>query len=177
MSYKERKNGGGGREKEEGGEGEDEEEAGTAKSGGGREVIVILDLASLETVKTKKGDFQLLNCDDHVPLLRKHNKDPSKYRPDIVHQEIMAVLDSPLNKAGKCKLYVHTEKNVLIEINPKTRVPRTFKRFSGLMVQLLHRLKIRSADGNDMLLRVVKNPISRHLPPGARCFGNPAAYL
>jgi rRNA small subunit pseudouridine methyltransferase Nep1 len=59
----------------------------------------------------------------------------------------------------------------LIEINPKTRIPRTFKRFSGLMVQLLHRLKIRSADGKDMLLKVIKNPISKHLPVGARCYG------
>jgi rRNA pseudouridine-1189 N-methylase Emg1 (Nep1/Mra1 family) len=47
----------------------------------------------------------------------------------------MAVLDSPLNKAGKIKLYMHTEKNVLVEINAKTRLPRTFKRFSGLMVR------------------------------------------
>ena len=83
----------------------------------------------------------------------------------------MTVLDSPLNKAGKVRLLVHTEKNVLIEINPKTRVPRTFKRFSGLMVQLLHRLKIRSADGKDTLLKIVKNPISRHIPPGAVCYG------
>ena len=60
---------------------------------GGRNVIVILDLASLETVKTKKGDFQLLNCDDHVGLMRKHNKNPQQYRPDIVHQELMAVLE------------------------------------------------------------------------------------
>lgn len=102
---------------------------------GGRNLIVILDLASLETVKTKKGDFQLLNCDDHVGLMRKHNKNPQQYRPDIVHQELMAVLDSPLNKAGKVQLYMHTEKNVLIEINAKTRLPRTFKRFSGLMVR------------------------------------------
>lgn len=136
-----------------------------------KEITVILDLASLEIVKTKKGDFQLLNCDDHIGLMRKHNKDPQDYRPDIIHQELMAVLDSPLNKAGKVKVYVHTEKNVMIEINPKTRIPRTFKRFSGLMVQLLHRLKIRSADGKDMLLKVVKNPISRHLPVGARCYG------
>jgi rRNA small subunit pseudouridine methyltransferase Nep1 len=136
-----------------------------------KEITVILDIASLEIVKTKKGDFQLLNCDDHIGLMRKHNKDPQDYRPDIIHQELMAVLDSPLNKAGKVKCYVHTEKNVLIEINPKTRIPRTFKRFSGLMVQLLHRLKIRSADGKDMLLKVVKNPISRHLPAGARCYG------
>ena len=94
---------------------------------GGHQVLVILDLANLETVKTKKGEFQLMNCDDHISILKKNNKDPAKYRPDIVHQEIMAVLDSPLNKAGKCRLLVHSEKNVLIEINPKTRVPRTFK--------------------------------------------------
>lgn len=145
--------------------------SGAAGNNGGRTLIVILDLASLETVKTRKGDFQLLNCDDHVSLMRKHNKDPQQYRPDIIHQELMAVLDSPLNKEGKVKLYVHTEKNVLIEINPKTRLPRTFKRFSGLMVQLLHRLKIRSSDGNDVLLKVIKNPMSRHLPAGARCLG------
>lgn len=116
----------------------DSEETPTSSSKkemGGRSVVVILDLASLETVKTKKGDFQLLNCDDHVGLMRKHNKNPQQYRPDIVHQELMAVLDSPLNKAGKVKLYMHTEKNVLVEINPKTRLPRTFKRFSGLMVR------------------------------------------
>jgi rRNA small subunit pseudouridine methyltransferase Nep1 len=116
----------------------DNEETPTSSSKkemGGRSVVVILDLASLETVKTKKGDFQLLNCDDHVGLMRKHNKNPQQYRPDIVHQELMAVLDSPLNKAGKVKLYMHTEKNVLVEINPKTRLPRTFKRFSGLMVR------------------------------------------
>mmetsp|Transcript_22647 Transcript_22647/g.31038 ORF Transcript_22647/g.31038 Transcript_22647/m.31038 type:complete len:254 (+) Transcript_22647:42-803(+) len=136
-----------------------------------QQVVVILDLASLEIVKTKKGDFQLLNCDDHIKLMKKYNKDPQGYRPDIVHQELMAVLDSPLNKAGKVKVLVHTEKNVLIEINPKTRIPRTFKRFSGLMVQLLHRLKIRSADGRDMLLKVIKNPVSRHLPAGAVCYG------
>ena len=106
----------------------------TSVAGNGRELIVILDLASLETVKTKKGDYQLLNCDDHIAVMKRLNRDPQKYRPDIVHQEMMAVLDSPLNKAGKMKLFVHTEKNVLIEINPKTRLPRTFKRFSGLMV-------------------------------------------
>jgi rRNA small subunit pseudouridine methyltransferase Nep1 len=152
---------------------EEAEETNDTTTTSDKEITVILDIASLEIVKTKKGDFQLLNCDDHIGLMRKHNKDPQDYRPDIIHQELMAVLDSPLNKAGKVKCYVHTEKNVLIEINPKTRIPRTFKRFSGLMVQLLHRLKIRSADGRDMLLKVVKNPIARHLPAGARCYGTP----
>lgn len=104
--------------------------------------------------------------------MKKFNRDPSLLRPDIIHQELMAVLDSPLNKAGYLsKVLIHTEKNVLIEVNTKTRIPRTFKRFSGLMVQLLHKLKIRSSDGRDMLLKVVKNPISNHLPAGMKCFG------
>ena len=132
---------------------------------------VILDLANLETVKTKKGEYQLLNCDDHISVLKKTNRDPAKFRPDIIHQEMMAVMDAPLNKAGKVRLLVHSEKNVLFEVSSTTRIPRTFKRFSGLMVQLLHRLKIRSADGKDTLLKVVKNPISRHLPPGAVVYG------
>lgn len=38
-------------------------------------------------MKTKKGDFQLLNCDDHRRLVtKKSGKDPKDLRPDIVHQ-------------------------------------------------------------------------------------------
>ena len=56
------------------------------KATAGRQVIILLDKAALETVKTKKGDFQLLNCDDHVNIMKKNNKDPANYRPDILHQ-------------------------------------------------------------------------------------------
>lgn len=43
------------------------------------------------------------------------------------------LMDSPLNRAGLLQVYIRTEKNVLIEINPQTRIPRTFKRFAGMM--------------------------------------------
>jgi rRNA small subunit pseudouridine methyltransferase Nep1 len=43
------------------------------------------------------------------------------------------LLDSPLNKAGLLQVYIHTTKNALIEVNPHVRIPRTFKRFCGLM--------------------------------------------
>ena len=89
----------------------------------------------------------------------------------FVAQELMALLDSPLNKAGKLQVYINTSKNVLIEVSPRIRIPRTFKRFAGLMVQLLHKLRIRSATGSETLLRVIKNPISDHLPVGCRKFG------
>jgi rRNA small subunit pseudouridine methyltransferase Nep1 len=57
---------------------------------------------------------------------------------------------------------------VLIEVNPGVRLPRTFKRFAGLMVQLLQRYKIRSNETSETLLRVIPNPISDHLPPDCR---------
>lgn len=38
-----------------------------------------------------------------------------------------------MNKAGRLQVYIHTAKGVLIEVNPSVRIPRTFKRFCGLM--------------------------------------------
>lgn len=137
---------------------------------GNRQVVVLLDKAFLETTKTKRNDFELLNCDDHRHIARKHGLDPANYRPDILHQMLLALIDSPLNKAGHLKIFIHTEKHVLIEVNPKVRIPRTYKRFSGLMVQLLHKLKIRSATDSEVLLKVIKNPISRHLPPNCHAY-------
>ncbi|KAK1268045.1 hypothetical protein QJS04_geneDACA004986 [Acorus gramineus] len=96
-------------------------------------ITFVLERASLEVAKVGKK-YQLLNSDDHPNFLRKHGRDPAEYRPDIVHQAMLAVLDSPLNKAGRLKaLYVSTEKGVLIQVNPHVRLPRTFKRFSGIM--------------------------------------------
>src|SRR5271156_6413452 len=80
-------------------------------------------------------------------------------------QCLLTLLDSPLNKAGLLQIYIHTSRGVLIEVNPSVRIPRTFKRFSGLMVQLLHKLYIRSDDGPQKLFRVIKNPVTDYLPP------------
>lgn len=52
---------------------------------------------------------------------------------DTALQCLLTLLDSPLNKAGLLQVYIHTAKGVLIEVNPSVRIPRTFKRFSGLM--------------------------------------------
>jgi rRNA small subunit pseudouridine methyltransferase Nep1 len=75
------------------------------------------------------------------------------------------------------QVYIHTALGVLIEVNPHVRIPRTFKRFSGLMgsshfrafyifrgfeffsftlVQLLHKLSIRGVNGPEKLLKVIK---------------------
>jgi len=135
-----------------------------------KKVIIVLEKASLETVKTKKG-FELVSADTHRGILKKFKKEPGEYRPDIAHQCLLTLLDSPLNKAGHLQIFVHTERNVLIEVSPHTRIPRTYHRFAGLMVQLLHKLKIRASDGPEVLLKVIKNPITNHLPAGAKKIG------
>lgn len=137
-----------------------------------KKIIVLLDQARLESVKDRRGRFELLNCDDHRELCkRKLKMDPKEFRPDICHQEMLALLDSPLNKAGCLQVYIRTCKNVLVEINPSIRIPRTFKRFSGLIVQLLHKMKIKAGGSSETLMKVVKNPFSQHLPAGTRVYG------
>jgi len=136
-----------------------------------RKLIVILENASLEASQVhpyKLDKVQLLNCDDHQALLKRLNRDIAEARPDIVHQCLLTLMDSPLNKSGHLQVYIHTAKDVLIRINPECRIPRTFKRFSGLMVQLLQKQSIVSMTGADKLLEVVPGPISRYLPVGSK---------
>ena len=81
---------------------------------------------------TKKG-VELINCDDHGKVIAKMKRSPEEFRPDIAHQAMLALLDSPLNKNNKLQLILRTQKGITIEVNPDIRMPRTFKRFSGLM--------------------------------------------
>lgn len=97
-----------------------------------KRLIVILEDAQLESVKVG-NKFELLNCDDHAHILKSNNRDQGSCRPDITHQCLLMLFDSPLNRAGLLQVFLHTNNNVLIEINPQTRIPRTFKRFAGLM--------------------------------------------
>ncbi|RFU27704.1 hypothetical protein B7463_g8649, partial [Scytalidium lignicola] len=143
-----------------------------------KRLIVVLSNASLETYKATHGSgrtgaardekFSLLNSDEHIGVMRKMNRDISDARPDITHQCLLTLLDSPINKAGRLQIYIQTAKGVLIEVSPTVRIPRTFKRFAGLMVQLLHRLSIRSTTSQEKLLKVIANPITDHLPPNCR---------
>jgi len=143
-----------------------------------RRLFVVLERACLEAYRissSKKGGrngegdvkYALLNCDDHQGILAKTGRDIADARPDITHQCLLTLLDSPLNKAGLLQVYIRTAKGVLIEVNPHVRIPRTFKRFSGLMVQLLQKLSIRGVNGPEKLLKVIKNPVTDYLPVNA----------
>ncbi|XP_075504605.1 uncharacterized protein LOC142542040 [Primulina tabacum] len=134
-------------------------------------VIFILEKASLEIAKVGKS-YQLLSSDEHANYLLKNKRNPAEYRPDIAFQAIQTILDSRVNKIGRLKaLYVKTQEGILFQIKPHARMPRTYKRFSGLMVQLLQKLHITAAGKGEKLLRVIKNPVTQYLPIKSRKIG------
>lgn len=131
-------------------------------------VIVLLEGANLELTKARTGGMTLLNSEEHTNVLRKSGRTANDARPDITHQCLLALMDSPLNKAGRLKVFVRSARNVLIEVHPEMRVPRTARRFYGLMAELLSKFKVRGTAGSQPLLRVVRNPMTSHLPVGCR---------
>ncbi len=142
-------------------------------------VTIVLEGASLEVTQVKryrddKPRTELLSSEhmmqqDSLVGSNRSRKDLQNIRPDITHQLLLNLLDSPLNKSGKLKLFIHTENNILIDVHPSLRIPRTYKRFAPLMAQLLEKRKINSEGGgkNTLLMRVVENPVDQYLPAGA----------
>lgn len=68
--------------------------------------------------------------------MRKLSDSERRGRPDIVQICLLTALDSPLNREGQLKPYVHTRHDKIIEVSPETRLPRSYNRFIGLMEQL-----------------------------------------
>ncbi|GKV41688.1 hypothetical protein SLEP1_g49186 [Rubroshorea leprosula] len=115
---------------------------------------------------------QILNSEDHANFLRKNEKNPADYRPDIIHQALLSILDSPVNKAGRLQsVYVRTEKGVLFEVKPHVRIPSTYKRFAGIMLHLLQKLSITAVSKGEKLLHVIKNPVTQYLPLNSQRIG------
>lgn len=136
-----------------------------------KRLIVILEQATLQTTKTRRGTIELINCDDHQRTIKHMGKKYEDFRPDITHQCLLALMDSPLNKAGRLQVIIRTDKNVLIEVSPQMRVPRTYKRFAGLFAQLLTKYKIKAEGSQTTLLKVVKNTFEKVLPVNIRKIG------
>ncbi|KAL1554689.1 rRNA small subunit pseudouridine methyltransferase Nep1 [Salvia divinorum] len=131
-------------------------------------VIFVLENASLELGKVGKT-YQILRSDEHATFLRKKNLNPANYRPNIAFQAIQTILDSCVNKTRRLKaLYVSTQQADLIEIKPRLRMPRTYKKFAA---QLLHKHHINASGSDEKLLRLIKNPVTKYLPANSRKIG------
>ncbi len=72
-------------------------------------------------------------------------------RPDIFHMFLNVVQDSILNKKGLLSVRIHTKNNIIIRIEPETRVPKSYNRFAGLMEKLLVSGKTETPDGKILM--------------------------
>ncbi|OII77748.1 NEP1 ribosome biogenesis domain-containing protein [Cryptosporidium andersoni] len=148
-----------------------------------QKLVILLDQACLELVETKNKALQLLNglvhskkyIDEyllsHPSNIFSEEEMMLNIRPDILHQCLLALLDSPLNKKGKLMIYIRTTGNVLIEVNPQLTVPRYYDEFANLMINLLVKRKVKACEENSVLMRIIKNDINKVLPPGGLKFG------
>ncbi|GFE55720.1 ribosome biogenesis related protein nep1 [Babesia ovis] len=92
-------------------------------------------------------------------------------RVDILHQSLLVLLDSPLNKSGLLKVLIRTDDNNLIDVSPHLRVPRTPKQFDTLLVYLMYKRHVKSQEKDTILMKIIKNDLEVALPPGCRRFG------
>ena len=123
-------------------------------------LILVLAEAALETVpkelwshpavrrhskrQRKPPENLLLDRSLHHSAMRRLDDNEKRGRPDITHFALLEALGSPLNKEGLLKVYVHTNKDYIITVNPSTRLPRNYNRFIGLMEQLFQLGKVPS---------------------------------
>jgi rRNA small subunit pseudouridine methyltransferase Nep1 len=63
-------------------------------------------------------------------------------RPDIVHNTLLQVLETPLNWEGHLRVLVQTQDDYIITINPKVRLPKNYIRFIGLIEQLFAQKRV-----------------------------------
>ncbi|MDG6898529.1 MAG: ribosome biogenesis protein [Nitrososphaerota archaeon] len=92
----------------------------------------------------------------HRAMLRL--KDAEKRgRPDLVHVALLSASGTPLYLGGMARVFVQTHGDVTIEIAERTRIPKSYLRFRGLMEQVLFE-KPRSG-----LLTVAQSDVARLL--------------
>jgi rRNA small subunit pseudouridine methyltransferase Nep1 len=87
-------------------------------------------------------------------LTRAHYPIPAEKmgRPDIVHNTLLQVLETPLNWENHLQVFVHTQDDHTIWVNSKVRLPKNYTRFVGLIEQLFHDKQV--PDRGDPLLRL-----------------------
>ncbi|WP_457750719.1 16S rRNA methyltransferase [Thermococcus sp.] len=107
--------------------------------------------------KKKKPTEILLDSSYHHSALKKLPDGDRRGRPDIVHISLLNALESIANKESLIRVYVHTRKDDMVYINPKTRLPRNYNRFVGLMESLFREGEVPRGLG---LLRLEKKPLS-----------------
>ncbi|KAL4381670.1 Ribosomal RNA small subunit methyltransferase [Arachis hypogaea] len=134
-------------------------------------IYFILQNASLVAAYVGKR-YQILNPDEHANLLRRKNKNPYDYRPDIVHEALLQIMGSRLCIAGRVHgVFIKTDEGILIRVEANTQIPKTLGSFCNMMAELLEKFSIKSKGNYGKLLCLIENPVTQHLPVNSRKIG------
>ncbi|KAJ9461842.1 Ribosomal RNA small subunit methyltransferase nep-1 [Diplonema papillatum] len=137
-----------------------------------KKIVFILDSAGVAITDLGRKKNQVLCHDKDGSFLDAKGQPTWLFRPDIVHQMLLAVFDMPLCKEGHVQVFINTIKQKAIEVSPTTRIPRTFKRFCGLMAQLIDQGKVINPETEQPLFRVLPYPVRQQVPERAeKVFG------
>jgi len=79
----------------------------------------------------------LLDRSFHHSAMAKLSDSEKRGRPDLVHTTLLSVTGTPLYAEGLIKAFVHTYDGLVLEVAEKTRIPKNYLRFRGLMEETL----------------------------------------
>jgi rRNA small subunit pseudouridine methyltransferase Nep1 len=79
----------------------------------------------------------LLDRSFHHSAMLKLKDAEKRGRPDLVHAALLSVTGTPLYLDGGVRVFVHTYPDLVLEVAEKTRLPKNYFRFRGLMEETL----------------------------------------
>jgi rRNA small subunit pseudouridine methyltransferase Nep1 len=78
-------------------------------------------------------------------------------RPDIIHVALIAAMSTPLFLKNLVRIYVSTVKDKAIFFGENLRIPKSYFRFEGLMMDLFREKVIRNSQNNATLIQLQDN--------------------
>jgi rRNA small subunit pseudouridine methyltransferase Nep1 len=82
----------------------------------------------------------LLDRSLHHTAMARLTDSEKRGRPDLVHAALLSVTGTPLYLDGSVKVFIHTNQDVVLEMAERTRVPKSYFRFRGLIEKLLSQM-------------------------------------
>ncbi|MGD1054932.1 MAG: hypothetical protein ABR867_02480 [Nitrososphaerales archaeon] len=79
----------------------------------------------------------LLDRSVHHSAMARLRDSEKRGRPDLVHATLLSVTGTPLYLDGSVRVLVHTGQDMVLEVAKKTRIPKSYFRFRGLVEKLL----------------------------------------
>jgi len=79
----------------------------------------------------------LLDRSFHHSAMTRLRDSEKRGRPDLVHVTLLSITGTPLYAEGQVKAFVHTCDGLVLEVAERTRIPKNYLRFRGLMEEAL----------------------------------------